>query len=89
MKGLFRLAAPFVVAIILSSAIRADDKEGEWTVAITVKDDVVTAKVGDKEFTVKGEEAKKIKENGTYVVKGKLSEEAKTIEATEVKKSEK
>ena len=88
MRRLMRIVAPCALILALSHGLRAEDKEGEWTVTVTVKDNTVVAKTEDKEYTLTGEEAKKIKEDGKYVVKGKISADGKSIETTEIKKAE-
>ena len=74
------------LALMLTSAVHAED--GEWTAVVTVKDGAMTAKVGDKEFVLKGDEAAKIKEGGTYKIKGTVSDDGKTMTAKEVKKAD-
>ena len=84
------LAVPMALCLCFCfcSASFGEDKDGEWTAVVTVKDDMVMAKVGDKDFVLTGDEAKKIKEGGKFVVKGKISDDGKSIVTTEIKKAE-
>lgn len=99
MKAFF-FVVPFALAFVLSSAVRADDKAGEWTVTVGCahcnfeKDTgagscAAAAKTADgKVVLLKGDAVKgvKFKAGGDYTVKGKLSADGKTVEVTEIAK---
>jgi hypothetical protein len=96
MKRVLAFVVPFALALVLSSAVRADD----WTVVVgcqkcNFKDDTkaeacgAACKTADgKVVLLKGDVVKdvKFKEGGEYVVSGKLSEDGKSIEVKEIKK---
>lgn len=97
MKRALFLVVPFALAIVLSTAVRADD--GEWTVTVGCqhcnfsKESGATAcgaaaKTADgKILILKGEHVtKEFKKGGEYTVKGKISDDKKSIEVTEMKK---
>ena len=104
MKRAILFAVPFALALMLATSIRADDKpaakEGEWTGTVGCghcaysKDTGATAccaavKVADKVYTLKGDKvAKDYKKGGEYVIKGKITDDGKAIEVTEMKKKE-
>ncbi|HYF49762.1 MAG TPA: hypothetical protein VEJ63_10175 [Planctomycetota bacterium] len=104
MKRAILFAVPFALALMLATSIRAEDKpaakEGEWTATVgcghcnfekdtKAKECCAAAKVGDKVFTLKGDKVtKEFKKGGEYVIKGKISDDGKTIEVTEMKKKE-
>jgi hypothetical protein len=91
MKRALFVVLPFVFALVFSVAVKAEEKAGagkdEMTVKVTVKDGKVMAKAGDKEYELKGDKAKDLKE-GDYKIKGKIAEDGKSIEVTECEKCE-
>ena len=101
MKRMFLFVVPFALALVLTSAVRADDKEGEWTVTVGcqhcnfekdtgAKECGAAAKTADgKIIVLKGEHVtKEFKKGGEYVVKGKISADGKQIDVAEMKKIE-
>ena len=95
MKRALLFAVPFALALVLSSAVRADD----MTVTVgcskcTFKVEGVTecgpaCKMADgKIVMLKGDAMKDVKfeEGGEYVVSGKLTADGKAFEVTEIKK---
>lgn len=98
MKRALFFVVPFALAMVLSSVVRADD--GEWTVTVgcqhcSFKDAHATtcvpaAKTADgKILVLKGDKviAKEAYEKGgEYIVKGKIVDDGKAIEVTEMKK---
>ena len=99
MKRALFFVVPFALAIVLSSAVRAGEGEGEWTVTVGCqhcnfeKDTKATAcgaaaKTADgKVLILKGEHVtKEFKKGGEYIVKGKIVDDGKSIEVTEMKK---
>ncbi len=95
MKRAFFFVVPFALAFVLS-AVRADDTEYTGTVGCAhcnySKDTGATScgsaiKVGEKVYTLKGDKVDhSFKKGGDWTVKGKLSEDGKSIEVTEMKK---
>jgi uncharacterized protein YdeI (BOF family) len=109
MKKALLFAVPFVLAFVVSTAVRAEEggekkaapaKAGEWTLTIgcahcnfgaDTKAETCAAagKTADgKVINLTGNVAKEYKKGGDYVVKGKLSDDGKTIEVAEMKKKE-
>ena len=95
MKRALFFVVPFALAFVLSAA-RADDTEVTGTVGCAhcnfSKDTGAAScgsalKVGDKVYTLKGDKvAPGFKKGGEWTVKGKISEDKKSIEVTEMKK---
>ena len=99
MKRAFFFVVPFALALMLSSAVRADDKE--QTINVTVgcahcNFEAATgapscgaaAKTADgKVLLLKGDAVKglEFKKGGDYTVVGKVSDDGKSIEVTTIK----
>ena len=93
-------AVPFVLALLLCGAVRADDTEMTVDVGCqkcTFKDATsatecgAAAKTADgKILLLTGDAVKdlKFKDGGTYILKGKISEDGKSVAVTEIKKKE-
>ena len=93
----FFLAAPFVLALAMMGA-RADDPELVGTLGCQHCDYEKTTgatdcgaalKVGGKVYVLKGEKVSKdFKKGGEWTVKGKISEDGKSVEVSEMTKKE-
>ena len=100
MKRVSIFAVPFVLALMLSGVVRADDAEMTVTVgcqkcnfkdATAAADCGAACKTGDgKVLVMTGDAVKelKFKDGGTYIVKGKVSDDGKSVAVTEIKKKE-
>mgnify|MGYP001606618549 CR=1 FL=1 len=100
MKRALFFVVPFALAFVLSAAVQADDKAGEWTVTLgcahcAYEKDTGATKCGaagktadGKVVLLTGEALKgiKFKDGGNYTVKGKLSADGKTIEVSSIAK---
>lgn len=94
-KALF-FVAPLALSLALFAA-RADEP-GEWTGTLgcqkcdfvkdtTAKECGAAAKVGDKVYILKGEKVSAdFKKGGEWTIKGKIVDEGKAIEVTEMTK---
>jgi uncharacterized protein YdeI (BOF family) len=90
MKKALLFAVPFVLAFVVSTAVRAEEG-GEKKAGADTKAETCAAagKTADgKVINLTGNVAKEYKKGGDYVVKGKLSDDGKTIEVAEMKKKE-
>ena len=100
MKRAFFFVVPFALAMVLSSAVRADDNAKEFVVTVgcahcNFEADTgaghcgAAAKTADgKVVVLKGAvQGLKFKSGGEYTVKGTLSVDGKSIEVTEFKKN--
>ena len=91
------LVAPFVLALTMVVA-RADDTELSGTVgcqhcdfekATGATECGAALKVGDKVYVLKGDKVSKdFKKGGDWTVKGKVSDDGKSVEVTEMTKKE-
>lgn len=91
------LVAPFVLAFAMLAA-RADDTELVGTIGCQHCDYEKSTgatecgaalKVGDKVYVLKGEKVSKdFKKGGDWTVKGKISDDGKSVEVTEMTKKE-
>jgi hypothetical protein len=102
MKRALLFAVPFALALILSSGVRADEKEAkveELTLTVgcghcnfskeTGKTSCCAAgKAGEKVYLLTGNVAKEYKKGGEWIVKGKVSADGKSLEVVEMKKKE-
>jgi hypothetical protein len=108
MKKVLLFAVPFVLAFIVSTAVKAEDaggkkdaaKTGEWTLTVgcahcdfgedtKAEKCAAAGKTADgKIINLTGNVDKSWKKGGDFVVKGKLSDDGKTIEVAEMKKKE-
>ena len=102
MKRSLLLALSLALALLFTSAARAEEKKGEWNVSVGcakcsysqdtgAKSCGAAAKLADgKVVTLKGAAMKevKFKQGGEYVVTGTLSEDGKSIEVASIKKKE-
>ena len=107
MKRALLFAVPFVLAFVVSTAVKAEDagdkkdaKAGEWTLTVgcahcdfgadtKAENCAAAGKTTDgKIISLKGNVDKNWKKGGDFVVKGKLSDDGKTIEVAEMKKKE-
>jgi hypothetical protein len=96
MKRAFFFVVPFALAFVLST-VRADETvELTGTVGCAhcnfEKDTgashcAAAAKVGDKVYTLTGDKVdKNFKKGGDWVIKGKISQDGKSIEVSEMQK---